>query len=224
MQSLIAKFGKWCGVEGTFASWFVTIGVLTQLVTCYIMNESALAVCSGIAGVISVVLCSQKKYAFYFWGILQLITILIISYQSDLYGKVLENFFYLITMFVGMSVWNENKDGNSTAVRTMDWTDYLIFATIFLPCATGMAYMLVNHYNTDQIALDIVTTVIGILAQIMLVLRFREQWVLWFVLDVLCVVLWAKDGNWCLSVQYVFWTINCIYGFLCWKPKQVTDN
>lgn len=217
VNSIINKFGKYLGVEGTFASWFVAVGILTQLLTCYVMGDTMLALCSGIAGVISVVLCSQKKYAFYFWGILQLITILIISYQSDLYGKVLENFFYLITMFVGMSVWNKNKDGNSTSVRTMDWIDYLIFGTIFLPCATGMAYMLVNHYNTDQITLDIATTVIGIIAQIMLVLRFREQWILWFVLDILCIVLWAKDGNWCLMVQYIFWTINCVYGYFCWK-------
>ena len=217
VNSIINKFGKYLGVEGTFASWFVTIGIITQLLTCYIMNEPAIAVCSGIAGVISVVLCSQKKYAFYFWGILQLITIMIISYQSGLHGKLVENAFYLIMMFVGMLVWNENKDGNSTAVRTMDWIDYLIFGTIFLPCATGMAYMLVNHYNTDQITLDIVTTVIGIIAQIMLILRFREQWILWFILDVLCIVLWAKDGNWCLAVQYIFWTINCVYGYKIWK-------
>jgi nicotinamide mononucleotide transporter len=80
--------------------------------------------------------------------------------------------------------------------------------------------MIVTHYNYDQIWLDTITTTIGIIAQIMLILRFREQWILWFILDVLCVVLWAIDGNWCLSMQYVFWIINCIYGFICWNPKN----
>ena len=72
VNSIINKFGKWLGLEGTFASWFVLIGIITQLLTCYIMGDTLLALCSGIAGVISVVLCSQKKYAFYFWGLLQL--------------------------------------------------------------------------------------------------------------------------------------------------------
>ena len=98
VNSIINKFGKCLGVEGTFASWFVTIGIITQLITCYITNDSALSLCSGISGVISVVLCSQKKYSFYFWGVLQLVTIMIISYQSGLYGKLVENAFYLITM------------------------------------------------------------------------------------------------------------------------------
>ena len=224
VNSIINKFGNYFGVEGTFASWFVTIGVLTQLITCYIMNDTALAVCSGIAGVISVVLCSQKKYAFYFWGILQLITILIISWQTDLYGKVLENFFYLITMFIGMNIWKKNSTANETETRSMQIVDYIIFATMFLPLSLGISYTIVNCYNPEQIGLDTITTTIGILAQLMLVLRFREQWVLWFILDVLCIILWAKDGNYCLSMQYVFWTINCVYGYLCWKSGQKVLN
>lgn len=216
-NSIINKFGKYLGVEGTFASWFVTIGILTQLITCYIMNDTALAACSGIAGVISVVLCSQKKYSFYFWSILQLITIMIISYQTELHGKLIENAFYLFTLFIGMNIWKENTTNDTTQVRTMDWLDYVIFGCLFLPFATILSYSIVSQYNTEQIALDTITTIIGIIAQIMLILRFREQWVLWFVLDILCIVLWAKDGNWCLMVQYIFWTINCVYGYFCWK-------
>ena len=217
VNSIINKFGKYLGVEGTFASWFVTIGILTQLVTCYIMDEPAIAVCSGIAGVISVVLCSQKKYSFYFWSILQLITIMIISYQTGLHGKLIENAFYLFTLFIGMNIWKENTTNDTTQVRTMDWVDYVIFGCLFLPFATILSYLIVSQYNTEQIALDTITTIIGIIAQIMLILRFREQWVLWFVLDILCIILWAKDGNWCLMVQYIFWTINCVYGYFCWK-------
>ena len=218
VNSIINKFGKWIGVEGTFASWFVTIGIITQLLTYYIMNDSALAVCSGIAGVISVVLCSQKKYSFYFWGLLQLVTIMIISYQTGLYGKLVENAFYLITMFVGMEIWKKNTTDDKTQVRTiMDCIDYVIFGIIFLPLRSLASYMIISHYNPDQIVLDTITTTIGMLAQIMLILRFREQWVLWFILDVLCIVLWAKDGNWCLMTQYIFWSINCIYGFFYWR-------
>ena len=220
VNSIINKFGKWIGVESTFASWFVTIGIITQLLTYYIMNDSALAVCSGIAGVISVVLCSQRKYAFYFWGVLQLVTIMIISYQTGLYGKLIENAFYLITMFIGMEIWKKSTTNDKTQVRTMDWIDYMIFGCLFLPFAIILAYSIVNQYNTDQIILDIITTVIGILAQIMLILRFREQWILWFVLDILCIVLWAIDCNWCLMVQYIFWTINCVYGYYCWKYEK----
>lgn len=221
-NSIINKFGKYLGVKGTFASWFVLIGIITQSLTCYIMEDTLLALCSGIAGVISVVLCSQKKYSFYFWSILQLVTIMFISYQTGLHGKLVENAFYLITLFIGMNIWKENTTDNTTQVRTiMDCIDYVIFGIIFLLPLTSLAsYMIISNYNQDQIVLDTITTTIGMLAQVMLILRFREQWVLWFILDVLCIALWAKDGNWCLMVQYIFWTINCIYGYYCWKYEK----
>lgn len=216
-NSIVSKIGKYLGVEGTFGSWFVTIGIITQLITCYVTNDSALSLCSGISGVISVVLCSQKKYSFYFWGVLQLVTIMIISYQTGLHGKLAENAFYLITMFVGMKLWKESTTGNTTQVRTMDKNDYIIFGLLFTPIVSALSYIVVKLYNTNQIALDMITTIIGILAQIMLVLRFREQWILWFILDVLCIILWANDGNWCLVVQYIFWAINSLYGYKIWK-------
>lgn len=217
MNTIVNRFGKWIGVEGTFASWFVFIGILTQLITCYIMGDSALALCSGISGVISVVLCSQKKYSFYFWSILQLITIMIISANSGLYGKIIENGFYLITLFVGMKVWQHNMDNGVVKIRKMDLMDYIIFGLLVTPISLILSYIVVINYNSGQIGLDIITTTIGIVAQIMMILRFRAQWILWFILDILCIILWAKVGNWCLVAQYVFWTFNTIYGYKNWK-------
>lgn len=213
---IVNRFGKWVGVDGVFASWFVLVGVVTQLLTCYLMNDTALAVCSGIAGVISVVLCSQKKVSFYFWGILQLVTILIISYQTGLYGKVLENGFYLITMLIGFLLWDKNKIDTEVKTETMGFSDYAILA-VFTPLLVFGVSLFVVDTNSEQPILDTLTTVIGIVAQIMLIFRFKEQWVLWFILDVLCIILWAIDGNWCLMTQYIFWTVNCIYGYFYWR-------
>ena len=214
---IVNKFGKLFGIDGTFASWFVAIGIITQIFTCYIMGDTILSLCCGIAGVISVVLCSQRKYSFYFWSIVQLITILIISVNSGLYGKVIENGFYLITLFVGMIVWSKNKNNDVVNVRNMKLKDYIIFGLIITPISSVISYFVIFNYNSGQIVLDTITTVIGIVAQILMILRFREQWILWFILDVLCVALWIIDSNWCLAAQYIFWTVNAVYGYKIWK-------
>lgn len=145
---------------------------------------------------------------------------MIISYQAELHGKLVENAFYLITMFIGMNIWKTNTTDNTTQIKTMGRVDYIIFSCLFLPFTIILSYAIVSTYNTEQIVLDTITTVIGIIAQTMLVLRFREQWILWFILDILCIVLWAKNGNWCLMIQYIFWTINCIYGYYYWKYEK----
>ena len=145
LNKMVENFGKYIGIEGRFASWFVIIGILTQLLTCYIMGDTILALCSGIAGVISVVLCSQKKVSFYFWGILQLITILLISWQSGLYGKVLENGFYLFTMLIGLILWNKNSNNNEVVTNNMSIEDYFILA-IFTPLLIYGISLLTNKF------------------------------------------------------------------------------
>ena len=120
-----------------------------------------------------------------------------------------------------MFIWNKKMINNEVKVKKMDLIDCVIFLTLFLPLSLISAYFFINNFsNSEQVILDTITTTIGILAQIMLILRFREQWILWFILDVMCVILWAKDGNWCIMMQYVFWTINCIYGFFKWKNLE----
>ena len=129
---------------------------------------------------------------------------------------------YTITsedFMIGNKLYLYVVNGNETQVRTMDWIDYTIFITIIIPIVGFISYMIVNKYNPEHIYLDTITTVIGMVAQIMLILRFREQWILWLILDVLCIILWASVGNWCLVMQYVFWTINCVYGYKTWKCK-----
>jgi nicotinamide mononucleotide transporter len=119
-------------------------------------------------------------------------------------------------MIIGFLLWDKNKTNDEVKTETMGFNDYAILV-IFTPLLICGVSLFVLDANSEQPFLDTLTTVIGIIAQIMLIFRFREQWVLWFILDVLCIVLWAIDGNWCLSMQYVFWTVNCIYGFYSWK-------
>ena len=220
VNSIINKIGKLVRLDNTFANWFIFIGLIIQCLVFRLNNETVLSLISGLSGVISVVLCSQKKSSFYFWGILQLITILIISVNSGLYGKVIENVFYLLTLFLGLNEWKKNDSNGVVKVRQMDVVDYVIFGTIIIPICSIFSYLIVIKYNSCQIGLDTITTVIGMVAQILMILRFKEQWVLWFVLDILCIILWAKVGNWCLMVQYIFWAINCIYGSYCWYYEK----
>jgi len=47
--------------------------------------------------------------------------------------------------------------------------------------------------------------------------RYKEQWIWWLIIDVLCIKLWFVAGNWSMVAMYVAWTINCIYGWYNWS-------
>ena len=49
-----------------------------------------------------------------------------------------------------------------------------------------------------------------------MVLGYREQWIYWLILDVSSVALAIRAGSLVMTAQFIFWTLNCIYGFVNW--------
>ena len=71
-------------------------------------------------------------------------------------------------------------------------------------------------------ALDGATVVVSIVAQVLMVLRYREQWVLWIVVNILTISLWAAmwlhhgETSLPLLVMYGMYLCNSLYGYYNW--------
>ena len=204
-----------------FGWGFLGFGLLIQIITYIISKDSLLSFVSGIAGVVSVVQCSEKRLSFYFWGFLQIITFVIIAFQENLYGKLLENAFYFFSMVVGIFIWRMNRDETITdkaivKPRKLSSEELsLIFASISILICTSTCILASTDDN--QPFLDSLTTITAIVAQFLMITGYREQWIFWAIVDIASIVLWTLVGNYCMVAQYIFWTLNCLYGFLLWK-------
>ena len=97
---------------------FMLIGIFMQIIVFYITGDSVISLISGISGIISVVLCSQKKFSFYIFGFIQLGTYMFLAYQQRFYGELVENIFYIVTMFIGMYIWLKNFNKKEQIVKT----------------------------------------------------------------------------------------------------------
>lgn len=203
-------------VEGWFGIAFIMAGVATQAVAYALSEDSLLSLISGIAGVISVVLCSQRKVSFYFWGFLQIGTFVVICINEHLYGKLFENGFYLITMIGGLLMWKRNQQGDSVSTRKLSRSDmwWLLGHSVV---SIAVLYGALRMIGGEQPFMDSFTTILAIVAQLLMIYRYRESWLFWLVVDIACIIMWYNEGNWCMTVQYIFWTANCIYGLIKWN-------
>ena len=194
------------------------IGIIIQCVVYQLTNSSILSLVSGISGIFAVVLCSQRKFIFYTFAWCQLITYVILAYEQKLYGEIIENIFYAITMVVGMFMWLSNYDDKKEQVIVRQQKPWELLATFILMFV--VIYIFYSHLNlTDdaQPFLDSATTVPAFIAQLLMIMRYREQWIFWLIIDVGSILMWIHAGDWCMVAQFVFWTINCIYGFYKWS-------
>lgn len=217
----------WTGYN-TFEKIFLFAMVALQIVVFVINPDTPLNIIAGLAGVISVVLCAKGKIAFYFIGFVQTVTYLYLAWKNKFYGEVAENVFYFITMIWGIFVWKkntvENEDGTEdVAAKVFTAKQWILSIIITIIGTIGMGYVL-NMIGSAQAYTDAATNVLAIIAQILMVRRYKEQWLWWLVIDVLCIKMWFVAGNWSMVAMYIAWTANCIYGWYNWEKLNKQQN
>lgn len=220
----------------TWFDWsFLLIGLLLQIVAIVMgfiagTPDSIGLIISGLAGVVSVVLCSQGKISFYLFGFIQLFTyVFCFTLPNNLHGETVENGMYFVTMLYGMYAWAKrykktDKEENEVKAKRLTWKGNLITALIFLFGTAGYTYFLQNVpmfgvLDSDPFV-DAITSVPAYIAQIFMVLGFREQWIYWLILDVFSVLLAFRAGSWVMTAQFIFWSLNCIYGWYKWTKTN----
>lgn len=197
--------------------------------------DSVGLIISGLTGVISVVLCSQGKISFYIFGYIQLFTyVFCFALPQHLWGEFIENIMYAVSMVIGMIIWAKNYRRRENAktieikAKKLGVKGNIITALIFVLGTIGYWIFLKNvpmfGVLDSQPFVDSITSVPAYIAQIFMILGFREQWIYWLILDIGSVVLAIRAGSWVMTAQFVFWCINCIYGFILWHKSAVYDK
>ena len=143
-----------------------------------------------------------------------------LAYQNRFFLEVGENIFYVITMIWGIFVWKANMTQNEDGTAEVNAKRFTLGQWAMSIAGTVIATYILAQFGlligSNQVYLDAATNVMAIFAQILMVRRYREQWVWWLVIDVLNIVMWAAVGNWSMVAMYIAWTANCIYGWVNW--------
>ena len=217
----------WTGYS-LFEKLYLISMLVLQIVVFIIAPDTPLGIISGISGVISTVLCAKGKISFYYIGFVQTISYLILAWQNMFYGEVIENIFYLVTMVWGIFLWkrtmtkNDNGTQDVTALKFKPWMWILsIIGTII---ATYVVGLILQSIGSAQAFTDATTNVMAVFAQILMIKRYREQWIWWIAIDIICIKLWFVAGNWSMVAMYIAWTINCLYGWYTWSKLNRQQN
>lgn len=207
----------------TFDYIFMVALIVMQIITFIIYPDSPISIVAGILGTIATVLCAKGKITYLVYGFIQTFLFIIIDYQAKLYIDTAEQVFYLLTMVYAIFSWKKNlkkTDEGSQEIEAKKlslkaWISIIIAITV-LTIAVGLFGV---YIGSAQAFTDAFSNILAIFAQILCVLCYKEQWILWIILDIADIKMYAFAGNPVLAVMYVGWTINCIYGWYNWNKS-----
>ena len=204
---------------------FLLTGWIVQIIAFLWMPANPWSLVSGLLGIASVVLCAEGSLLTFFFGVGQILTYTYLCWLERFYAGIAINAFYFVSQFYGLWHWrqrisqsSETQATISTAVptTTLSWRTMLFLVVILGIGSYVIGFLLQRLTNDTQPYLDALTTVPAIVAQIMMVRAIREHWFIWFAIDILYIVMWVRAGDLCMAMQYTFWCINCVYGYVRW--------
>lgn len=200
---------------------FLILGLLVQVLTFVLMPDNPISLVSGMLGICSVVLGAQGNILTFVFGFAQVATYTYLCCVERFYAEIAINIYYFITMIYGVYCWRNRLSNNSLQVQTRRLSIKLIaWGMLLIALFSWLTGWLLARFTDDpQPYMDAFTTVPAIAAQLLMVLAYREQWYLWLVVDVLAVVMWFRADNYCMAAQYIFWCVNCIYGYIQWTRQ-----
>ena len=202
-----------------FDIWFLVSGLIVQVLTYWLSPTHPLSLVSGLLGIVSVILCAQGNIWTFAFGFGQILTYSGLCYMERFYAGLGLNAFYFVSQIYAIYVWKKLRT-DKTAIITprslpLVWFTLLCVAMVAVGVAVG--WLLSRYTDDSQPYMDAVTTIVSIVAQVLLVMAYRQQWWLWLAVDVLFIIMWIVAGNWSMVMQYAFWCANCVYGLIRWR-------
>ena len=178
-----------------------------------------------------VVLVAKGKISNFVFGIVNTATYAYISYGYGLYGESMLNaLFYLPTQFIGLWMWQRHRSVNKVRDEDIEIKRLSVkgWAIVVASVVVGAyAYMhILMALDAQQVRIDSVAVVMSVVAQILLTLRYAEQWVLWILVNLLSIVLWvvtlsqSGGSDYTMPVMWTAFLINSIYGWINWLKLQ----
>lgn len=201
---------------------------LAILVPSVISGDSAIAVISATCGAISVVLTGKGKLGTYIFGGIQCALYSIISYKATYYGETILNVFYLIPLeFVGFMHWKKNMNAASAEVIKLKMSNRQRAVWGALLAAGTVALGVILRYFGDAMPMmDAFTTVGTMIAFVLTVKRYSENWWIWIAINVATVIMWlgnviegGANASIATLLMWSVYLVNSVIMMLRWQRE-----
>ena len=206
-------------------AWLVIACAVITVLSIY-WGDTLMGIISSMTGVACVVCTGKGKLSAYVFGLVNSVLYAIISYKAMLYGETMLNALYYVPMqFIGFYVWNKhiNNETKEVEKRHMNWKNRFILL-ISIIVSTYLYGLFLTQLGDAMPFVDAFTTVSSVIAMIISVKMFAEQWWIWVAVDVFSVYMWwcnftSGSDNMATLLMWIVYLGNAIIMLIKWEKE-----
>lgn len=187
--------------------WIEILGLITGL--CYLWFEYHANKLVFVAGIIMPLISM--------W----------IYFHKGLYADFAINIYYFAMAVYGYIAWTfsfASKQKAELPVSRITLRQSILLATAAAALWSALAFWLINFTDSTVPYADGFTTALSIIGMWMMARKIAEQWLVWFVVDIVCVALYIYKGIYFYASLYTIYTIVAILGYRNWLHMTGNHN
>ncbi|MFC3189936.1 nicotinamide riboside transporter PnuC [Pseudocitrobacter faecalis] len=195
-----------------------------------------------VAGLLCIWLASLERIVNYFFGLVNVTLFAIIFFQIQLYASLLLQLFFFAANIYGWYAWSRQTTQHEAELqirwlpkpKAIGWLAACVVAiglmTIYIdPVFAFLTRVAVNvmqffGLNVTQPTLqpdafpfwDSCMMVLSIVAMVLMTRKYVENWLLWVIINVISVVIFALQGVYAMSLEYLILTFIALNGSRLW--------
>ncbi|MEX5411077.1 nicotinamide riboside transporter PnuC [Atlantibacter hermannii] len=195
-----------------------------------------------VAGLLCIWLASLEKIINYFFGLINVTLFAVIFFQIQLYASLLLQLFFFVANIYGWYAWSRQTNNNEALLKirwlplpkAIGWLAACVVAiglmTVYIDPVFGfltrvaVSLMQALGLNVTQPELqpdafpfwDSCMMVLSIVAMILMTRKYVENWLLWVIINIISVVIFALQGVLAMSLEYLILTFIALNGSRMW--------
>lgn len=193
-----------------------------------------------VFGLLCIWYASKEKRFNFYYGLINVTLFAIIFYQIQLYANLLLQVFFFVMNVYGLYAWGRDSGSDELKIHWLSRRSLLLTIIISLVAII----ILTNYINQFFGALTIITikalqlvvpsltmpelqpdpyplmdsavTVLSVIAMILMTRKVVENWLIWVLINLISIVLYAMQGVYFMSLEYVILAFIALNGSIEW--------
>lgn len=198
-----------------------------------------------IAGLLCIWLASLEKIANYAFGLINVTLFAVIFFQIQLYASLLLQLFFFVANIYGWYAWSRQTSDHQQALKIrwlplpklLGWGAAIVVAIALMTryidpvfallTQTAVSLMQVLGLNVAMPQLqpdafpfwDSCMMVLSIAAMVLMTRKYVENWLLWVIINVISVMIFARQGVYAMALEYALLTFIALNGSWLWMKS-----
>ena len=212
--------------------WLVTVSVVITVMSILFKYDKAndqfywIHIVAATCGIINVVLGGKGKLSNYLFGFIHCCLMIYITLISRLYADFGVTVYNFVMQFVGFFTWSKNMNKETHEVRKIHASNKtrLISLAIIVVGTAVVGYIMKRYTNDLAPYADSAKAVMQVVAMILMVKMFSEQWWLWIAINCVSIFMYIKAGNFPITMMYVVYLVNSLIMCVRWEKEACAND